>query len=216
MTYTIIAVVVSILALVLLFIAARLLSNKKWIPGFLRGCLGIILVMLTIVLGLSAKDIASYKAAENAQTIATLSFRNKEANTYQVEIQETSGVFYTNEIEGQQWQLNARMFKWVPLVGAMGFRQGYRLEDIRGRFIELQIDKVMPKREPEQLNRSGTIDVWKILNDSPDSLSSVSAYISTPGFIPVADGAIFDVVLSGQNLTVNPLNDAAKSALKSW
>ena len=98
MTYTIIAVVVSILALVLLFIAARLLSNKKWIPGFLRGCLGIILVMLTIVLGLSAKDIASYKAAENAQTIATLSFRNKEANTYQVEIQETSGVFYTNEI----------------------------------------------------------------------------------------------------------------------
>lgn len=34
MTYTIIAVVVSILALVLLFIAVRLLSNKSGFPDF--------------------------------------------------------------------------------------------------------------------------------------------------------------------------------------
>jgi hypothetical protein len=214
--YKIIAVLVFIVALVALLLAARLLLNKKWIAGFLRGCLGILLLCLTAVLAFSAKDILSYRGAENNQTIATLSFRKKDGNLYQLELQESGGNLYTTDIEGQQWQLYSRMFKWTPLAGALGFRPGYRLESVAGRFIELQLDKASGKHDAQILNSSGQVDVWQFLNKHPVSFLSVDAYMSSPGFIPVADGAIFDLVLSGQNLTVNPLNDAAKSALKSW
>lgn len=216
MIYKIIAVLVFIVAIVALLLTARLLLNKKWIAGFLRGCAGIFFLGFSIVLALSAKDISSYRAVENNQTIATLSFRKKDANIYLLDLQEAGGELYTTDIEGQQWQLYARMFKWSPLAGAMGFRPGYRLESVSGRFIELQLDNKSGKRDAQILNSSNQVDVWQFLNKHSVGFLSVDAYMSSPGFIPVADGAIFDVVLSGQNLTVNPLNDAAKSALKSW
>lgn len=214
MIYQIISVVIFIVAILALALSAKLLLNKKWLVGFLRGCLGIFLLLLTALLGFSARDIFSYKAIENNHSIATLSFRKKEGNSYSVELQEAAGKYYTADIEGQQWQLNVRMFKWTPLLGAAGFRAGYRLEDISGRFIELQFDKMVEKPVVQKMNISAPIDVWNFLNQHPAALPSVEAYIGSPIFTPAADGAIYDVVLSGQNLTVNPLNDAAKSALK--
>ena len=44
----------------------------------------------------------------------------------------------------------------------------------------------------------------------------INAMVATPGFIPVADGAIFEVVLSGTDLVAKPMNDAAKAAGSSW
>ncbi len=214
MIYQIIAILVFTVAIVALAISAKLLLNKKWLAGFLRGCLGIFLLLVTVVLGFSAKDIFSYKAVENNHSVVTLSFRKKEGNNYHVELQEADK-YYASDIEGQQWQLNMRMFKWTPLFSAVGFRPGYRLEDISGRFIELQLDKMVEKPELKKMNVSGFLDVWDFLNQYPSAFPSVEAYVGSPGFIPVADGAIYDVILSGQNLTINPLNEAAKSALKT-
>lgn len=214
MIYQIIAVFIFVVAIIALALSAKFLLNKKWLVGFFRGCLGLFLLLLTVLLGFSARDIFSYKAIENNHSVVTLSFRKKEGNSYHVELQETGGGYYVADIEGQQWQLNLRMFKWTPLFGAVGFRPGYRLEDISGRFIELQLDKMVEKPELKKMNVSGQIDVWQFLNQHPAAFPSVEAYIGSPGFIPAADGAIYDVILSGQNLTVNPLNDAAQSALK--
>jgi hypothetical protein len=98
----------------------------------------------------------------------------------------------------------------------VGFRTGYRLDSVAGRFLELQLDKMAGKTAPETLNSSKQIDVWQFLNQNSAVLPVAETYMGTPGFIPVGDGAIYDVVLSGQNLTVSPLNDVAKTALQSW
>jgi hypothetical protein len=214
--YQILAVVFFIIAAVAIFIVIRLLSNKKWIKGFLQGSFGMLLVIAAVVLGLSGKDIFSYRTVENNQTIATLSFHKKTNNIYTVDLQETAGASFTTEIEGQQWQLNARMFHWTPLMAAMGFKPGYRLEGIAARFLELQMDNMILKRDIAKINTSGFIDLWSFFNQHPGALSSVDAYIGSPSFTPVADGAIFDVSVSGKTLVVNPMNDVAKSALKSW
>lgn len=214
MIYQIIAVLIFIVAIVTIAVSAKLLLNKKWLLGFFRGCLGIFLLLVTVILGFSAKDIFSYKAVQNNHSVVTLSFRKKEGNDYHVELQEATGNYYASDIEGQQWQLNVRMFKWAPLLGAMGFRPGYRLENISGRFIELQLDKMVEKPELKKMNVSEPLDVWDFLYRHPAAFSLAEAYIGSPGFIPVADGAIYEVILSGQNLTINPLNDAATAALK--
>lgn len=167
MIYQILAVIFSVIALVAIVLVARLLLNKKWIMGFLRGCFGASLIALAVLLGFSAKDIFSYKSVENNQVIATLSFHKKENNIYRVDLQETAGDLYSAEIEGQQWQLSARMFQWTPLMAAMGFQQGYRLEGIVGRFLELQMDSMIVKRDIEKFNQSGLVDVWQFLNKHP-------------------------------------------------
>ena len=98
MVYQIIAVLIFIVAIIVLGLSAKLLLNKKWLMGFFRGCLGLFLLITTIVLGFSAQDIFSYKAAENNNDIATVSFRKKEGNNYQVELQGKAGDYYMTDI----------------------------------------------------------------------------------------------------------------------
>jgi hypothetical protein len=214
--YQIIAALIFFVALITVVIAAKLLINSKWILGFLRGAVGLALLLSTAFLCVSANDILGYKGSESGKSIATISFRKKEANNYQVDIKEVGGETYTVDLEGQQWKLNARMYKWSPMINAMGFRTGYRLDDVSARYLELQMDNLVGKREPAKLNKSTKIDIWEFLYLHPIDLLAVEAYVGSPGFTPVADGAIFDIVLTGLNLTANPLNDVAKSAVKSW
>jgi hypothetical protein len=215
MVYQFISLVIALIAVASIFTAGKILLNRKWVPGFLRGCFGISLLFITFVVLLSAFDVSTYKSAKNQQAIATLSFHHKEGNYFQVEIQETDGESHKLDIVGQQWQLNAQMFKWSPILGEMGFRIGYRFSSIKGRFLELQTDRLHHEKSGEELNASEYIDVWEYLNQHQSAFFP-DAYKSSPGFIPLADGAIFDVVLTGTNLAVNPLNEAAKSALASW
>lgn len=217
MVYQIVAVLLFILAVAAVAFSIKLLGNKKWIAGFVRGCIGVFLLVAAGIAGLAGKDVYSYKSASSdTNVIVTVSFRKKEANNYIAEMQEPSGAFNSREVEGQQWQLTARMFAWPPLMAYVGLRSGYRLETISGRFIELQLDKLVAQKAPEVLNSSSLFDTWSFLNNHPAVLPFVSAHLATLGFIPIADGAIYEVVPAGQNLTVNPVNDAAKNAMKSW
>ncbi|MFO1348382.1 MAG: hypothetical protein U1F12_07335 [Pseudomonadales bacterium] len=217
MVYQIIAVLLFILAIAAVTLSVKFLGNKKWIVGFVRGCLGFFLVATGVVTALAGKDIYSYKpASSDTNVVVTVSFRKKDANVYIAEMQEPSGAFNSREIEGQQWQLTARMLAWPPLMSYIGLRSGYRLENISGRFIELQLDKMVAQKTSEPLNASGLLDTWRILNDHPSIVPLLSAHLAALGFIPIADGAIYEVIPAGQNFTVNPVNDAAKNAMKSW
>ena len=217
MVYQIVAILLFVISMAAAAFAIKLLANKKWIAGFIRGCVGVFFLVAAIIFVLAGKDVYSYRSAgSDTNVVVTVSFHKKEANNYIVELQEPSGAFYSREIEGQQWQLTARAFAWPPLLSFIGLRSGYRLEAISGRFIELQLDKLVGQKQPETFSASRLFDTWRFLNNYPAVLPFVSAHLAALGFIPIADGAIYEVVPAGQNLSVNPVNDAAKNAMKSW
>lgn len=216
MLYQLIAILLFLLALVAIYISVRMLSNKKWIAGFLRGTLGVFLLLFTALAALTGVDFLSYKSAKSGEAFVTLSLRKREGNTYFVELQESSGALHKLEVEGQQWQLQVRMFSWPPLLSTVGLGAGYQLESISGRFIELQLDNLVGGKPPQPLHSDGLIDAWAFLNAHPAVVPFLTAHTATPGFIPMADGAIYDVKAEGPNVTAVPMNDAAKNALKAW
>jgi len=217
MVYQIVAILIFAISAAVAAFAIKLLANKKWIVGFVRGCIGVFFLLAATMLMLAGRDVYSYQSASgDTNTVVTVSFHKQEANNYIVELQEPSGRFYSREIEGQQWQLTARAFTWPPLMSVIGLRSGYRLETLSGRFIELQLDKLAGQKPPETLSASSVFDSWQFLSHYPAALPFVSAHLATMGFIPIADGAIYEVVSAGQSLSVNPVNDAAKNAMKSW
>ncbi len=217
MVYQVIAILLFLLALAALFFVFKLLGNKKWIAGFLRGVAGISILVVALGVVLSGKDIYGYQSvgADN-NVVATVSFRKKEANTYIVELQEPSGAFSSREVQGQQWQLSVRTFDWPPLIAFVGLRTGYMLEAISARFIELQLDKMVEREQPEALSQKRSWDTWQFLNAHPAAMPLVSAHLAMTNHTPIADGAIFEVLSAGQYLTVTPVNAPAKDAVKSW
>lgn len=215
MTYKVIAGLAILLLLVALALAAMALLDKRWIKGFLRGAFGFLMLGVAGWLALVAEDIVSYRAAIPDRTLATVSFRQKDTDVYQVELQQTGGGLKTLELRGEQWQLQSRMFRATPLLGAMGLRTGYRFDSIQGRYLAIDMNG-QGSKQPERLSESARLDVWAWMNAHSNENSSLQAYMSTPGYIAMADGAIFEIVLTGTNLSVRPLNEVAKAALERW
>ena len=215
MVYAVMAGVTALLGLVLLWLSVKTLADKGWLAGFLRGCIGLVLLLLTGVFFLVAEDLASYRVAENERAVLTLSFKSQGPQRFAVQLQQAGDKQLEAVIEGEQWQLDVQMLRWSPLMNAMGFHTGYRLHELRGRYLALGLDR---QKTPDAypLSQSRHLDVWQLLNNYAAHIAVLKAPLVSPGFIPIADGAMFEVVSSGTALVARPLNNEAKAAMASW
>ncbi len=84
-----------------------------------------------------AWDLRSYSLLKPEQPMATLSFQAEGPQRYRVLIQEGA-----NErsvvLDGELWQLDARIFRWKGLAALIGLAPGYRLDALSGRFLALE------------------------------------------------------------------------------
>ena len=207
MNYGLISGFFFLLALCFLALAFVLLKNRHWLMGFIRGSCGLIALSFAILVGLVAQDLSNFNALSPNQSILTLSFKQTAPGKYLAELQESNGNQQSVPVIGEQWQLDLRMFFWKPLLKAVGFRTGYQLHTLSGT------SATSPQSLPVPLDTTiHRIDVWTLVHE--DGLIPVlTAVMETPGALRIVDGAIYDIVLTGTDLSVTPMNDIAKSAM---
>ena len=75
MQYGGLAWVMALLALLAAFVAARILFNRQWFLGWLRGTCGLAFVALATLIGVLAYDLHSYAPIVAGKPLATLSFK---------------------------------------------------------------------------------------------------------------------------------------------
>jgi hypothetical protein len=215
MAYGVIAVFFVVLALLFLAMAAKLLLNRHWILGFIRGFAGFSAMAAVILLVLVAIGFSDFTSLSPNQTVMTLSFKRTSPEHFAGEIQTVDGHRAEFSVQGEQWQLDVRMLYWSPVFKAMGFPTGYQLEMIKGRY--LAFDRQQHSNDKGTLLRDppGVFDFWNIIVEG-GVVPGMTGTVMTPGFIPIGDGAIYEIALSGTNLVVTPVNEAAKAAQSIW
>jgi hypothetical protein len=60
------------------------------------------------------------------------------------------------------------------------------------------------------------LDVWRVARRFPKLMPGVDAYYGTATYLPMADGARFEVTLTRTALIARPMNDAAREAVGNW
>ncbi len=127
----------ALLALLAALVAGRILFERTWFLGWLRGTCGLAFVAVAALLLVLAWDLRSYSLLKPEQPMATLSFQAEGPQRYRVLIQEGA-----NErsvvLDGELWQLDARIFRWKGLAALIGLAPGYRLDALSGRFLALE------------------------------------------------------------------------------
>ena len=202
-----VAAIFAVVALLCLFAGYKLLSSSSWIGGWLRGNLGIFFVILTGFFALCVMDIRSYKPMFDEKTIATLSFRETSATHYEVRVVDAMGIENRYAISGDSWSLNANQFRWSKRL-SLGLGHGYRFSAIAGSY------KTTGVETQDAMLRSRYFDVWKFINQyAPDNFL-VSTRVVVTVAQPLADAAMYEVVPSGFDLLVRPLNEFAKRAVQ--
>lgn len=216
MSYTILAVTIIVLALIAVFIAAKLLLRGHWFLGWLRGMVGLLFIAIAGALTLLAADFSTYKNLTKEQFVANLSFTRIDTQQYSVDLVDAEGNESTYNVMGDLWQLDARILKWSDLLSSLGVSSGYRLDRLSGRYYALEKEKTSPRTVHQLTESKSAIDIWAALKTYHLGGGVVDASYGSATYMPMKDGALFAVNLTTTGLIARPINDRAKASVVNW
>lgn len=213
MIFTLLAVLIALIALFILYKAGRMLWQNTWFVGFCRGLFGFLLIALAAVIGVMAFDLYSYKQVLQEQPVATISFDKIENQHYFAVLSDKQGKEQRVELRGDQWQLDARIVKWKGYLAGFGLKPAYRLERLSGRYYDIE-QETTEKRTAHNVHPSlYGVDLWRVINDNPHWLPVVDAIYGSATYLPMRDGALFEISLSNTGLVARPVNQVAREAV---
>lgn len=118
-------------------------------------------------------------------------------------------------LRGNEWQMDARIVAWKPPVTLLGLDPIYQLERLSGRYSDIN-DEKSERRTVHALSDKMTLDIWQVARRFPKLLPGVDAYYGTATYLPMADGARYEVTITRSALIARPMNAAARDAVGSW
>ena len=203
-----ISVFLLVATLVFAALAFKLLLKRGWFLKWLKGTSGFLLVFLSLASSYMCFGLFSYEKTVDSPVLATLVFSESAPQEFEVELASSSGSREKFEILGDQWQLDIRL-----LNSSVSTDSAYMLHKLAGRYLSLEEEKNRLRSEHD-LALQKTVDIWSWL-----SLMSVNDLMQTDilsaAFMPMSDGAIYQVVLEKKELKVIAVNGQAKLAMDS-
>lgn len=118
-------------------------------------------------------------------------------------------------LRGDEWQLDARVVNWKPPATLLGLDPIYQLERLSGRYSDIDRE-LSAARTVHSLADRQFLDLWSVAKRFPILMPGIDAYYGTATYVPMADGARFEVSLTRDALIARPVNNAARDAVGNW
>ena len=201
-----------VVALVLLYVAGKTLISRNWFMKWLRGSLGFLAVFGTAMSALVAFNLLHYSTVEEGQVIATLRFVEVGPQEFDVELVGRHKNIQFYRLEGDQWQLDVRLIKIAAWFD--GDLPAYKLDRLSGRFLSLEQENQSTDNAHDLLD-SQFVDTWPWIANKK-WLNFVQAKYGSATYMPMANGAIYQVRLFHEGLDAQAVNEQAKQALNKW
>jgi hypothetical protein len=165
--------------------------------------------------GMLLLSYLSYARLIEEQLVSRIEFRSISGDQFQARIMVTGkdDQFYT--LRGNEWQMDAKIVTWKPPMTLLGLDPIYKLDRLSGRFAEIDREQ-SEARTVHALTSELPADVWQIAHRFPFLMPGVDAHYGTATYVPMADGARFEVMLSRDALIARPVNDSARDAVGAW
>src|SRR5690606_947068 len=180
-----------LLALLALFIAARILLAPRWLLAWLRGTAGLLVLALALLAGVVAYDLRSYDVQVQDRPFLTLTFAADGPQRYRVNLLEGSKEREV-VLEGDLWQLDARLLGWKGLAALIGLEPGYRLEKLSGRFLAIEQQQAARHAQVQLAASPYGIDLWHWLRLTRRDGFRFVQQAARVTYLPIADGAALD------------------------
>lgn len=209
--YILIAIFV-IVSFVALYVSLKSLIAKQWFMQWLRGTLGIAALVGASLSVLLIINLVQYNTAEEGQIVATLSFTELGDQEYQVELTDSGNNRKTYLINGDQWQLDIRLIKFAAWFD--GDLPAFKLDRLSGRYLSLEQQNSV-QTKAHDLADVAFVDTWSWFAKQA-WLQFVQVKYGSATYMPMADGAIYQVRLFHDGLDASAVNTQAKEALSAW
>ena len=183
--------------------------------ALLGGACAVVLILAAAAVGLLAADLRSYQRLSFEQSAADVRFSRIGERAYNAVLTYPNGSTETFLLRGDEWQIDARLIKWHALANVLGFDTAYRLERISGSYTRIE-DERRAARTVYPLSPPQRLDLWYLAREYKQWVPWLDALYGSAAYVPMADGAAYEVKVSQSGLTARPLNQAARSAVGGW
>lgn len=156
-----------------------------------------------------------YQRLTAEQSVARLAFSRLPSGNFRARLMVTGEADRFFVLAGDEWQIDARMVAWQPPATILGLDPLYRLDRLSGRFADLDEER-SARRTVYRLSEPPALDIWSVAQRVPALAPGVDAYYGTATYVPLVDGAEWQVSISRDALIARPANPAAERALSTW
>jgi len=203
------------LALYFLFSMARharrhrpVRATRSLAGGVVTGALGGASVLLSF-------SYYGYGRLIDEQPVSQIEFSRSAPGVYTARVMIDGEMDRLLDLRGDEWQMDARVINWKPPATLLGLDPIYQLDRLSGRYSDID-DEMSQERTVHALSEESELDVWRIARKFPALMPGIDAYYGTATYLPMADGARFEVRLTRTALIARPMNEQAREAIGQW
>lgn len=204
-----------IAGLALLLGSFKQLIRLHLINGSGRLLFGLVLLFAAAFGAALLLDLRTYLALTAEQPVATIWFSRLGPQHFQARLSDAGGQVTDTDLHGDQWELDARVITWKGYATVLGFHTLYRLDRLSGRYANIG-QELHDTHSAVALTSPTGLDAWSLLHRHPRWMPWMEATYGSGVFLPMADGAKYQVMLSRTGLTAHPVNLAAAQAVEKW
>lgn len=147
--------------------------------------------------------------------VATIDTRAVAAQHYAVGVELPDGTRREVEVQGDDWQLDARVIKWKTTAVVLGAPPLYRLERIGGRWHSIEQAQSGPYTVHALADSATAIDPWVLLRQLPERIDWIDADYGSAAWLPMVDQGRYTVTLAASGgLVARPADAATAAALR--
>jgi len=197
-------------------VAIFYLNKKKIVRCCIQSVFALSFLGLTVLIIMLGANLHTYQRLTKEEEIATIQFWQSGPQQYlavlssETQEQEQSFIIY-----GDEWQIDARIVKWTTATTLAGLDSRYRLERLRGRYRDINQEK-FDQRSVFDLTDEPGIAFWPLLIKLQAYLDWIDTYYGNSVYLPMADEAVFQIVLTQSGMITRPENTQARLAITNW
>ena len=183
-------------------------SSKHWLWRF------ILLSLFVFMVGVGL-NLRTYQALTKETAVATISFKQQSTQTFIATLTLADKSPINFMLQGDEWQLDAKMVKWKPLQVIFGTPAIFRVERLSGRYFDIQKERQQAKTA-YQISTDEGLSIWKMLCQVSQRMSAVDAVYGSAVYLPMKNQAAYDVSMGLTGLVARPSNQKASNAVYQW
>jgi hypothetical protein len=205
----------ALLAFALILNGARHVRHRRFMRGGANGFGGLVFGLIVAVVLLVGLNLLTYERFTAETPVADVYFRKLAPQRYAVTLVRPDGSASESVLDGDEWQLDARVIKWKGIATLIGLKPLYRLERLSGRYESVRETQQKPGSAVALAQEPG-LSLWSAAHKEARWLPLVDASYGSATYLPMADGAEYRVTLSTTGLLARPANGAAEEAVRNW
>ncbi len=195
---------------------------------FLSGGLGAIggggLAAAGAIAALLGMNVQTYARLTHERPVATIQVRQLGPQYFEATVIQPAPqgsdtpVSATYPLHGDEWRIEAQVLRWKPWATVLGLDTQYRLDRLSGRYQSIQQERedIRSVHDLTGGDQPGVVpwrlSAWDMARKYRRYVDAVDTLYGGGAYMPMADGAEYEVWITQSGLVARPTNESARQA----